>query len=202
MLRQFSEQLVRNLSQTAGGSIRSFSAAAAAVGEANASVPVRWVVLGAPGNAPYNQPASHRARSSQGPRNHSPPRKFVPPPTFKQPGVGKGTYCSRMAKMLNVPHIAAGDLVRAEIKSKSELGQRMESIVNKGNLLPDTLVADLVLQKLAQNARDNHTRGFILDGFPRTVNQAEILAQSQFPIDLALNFSLREEILVEKCMGR
>jgi len=105
-----------------------------------------------------------------------------------------------MARFLGVPHIAAGDLVRAEIKSGSLLGQQMQQIVNQGKLLPDEVVVKVLQQRLETGALRGET-GFILDGFPRTVPQAEQLSHIT-SIDLALNLSLREEVLVEKCMGR
>ncbi|GBF89362.1 adenylate kinase [Raphidocelis subcapitata] len=116
------------------------------------------------------------------------------------PGVGKGTYASRVAAQLGVPHIAAGDLVRAEIKSGSALGREMQAIVNEGRLLPDEVVLRTLRARLAAG-REAGERGFVLDGFPRTRAQAEALLASE-PVHLALNMGLREEVLVEKCMGR
>lgn len=116
------------------------------------------------------------------------------------PGVGKGTYASRVAQALGVPHIAAGDLVRAEMKSGSELGREMAETVNSGRLLPDSIVLELLQQRFEQGASAGE-RGFILDGFPRTVPQAQkLLAVTN--VHLALNMSLREEVLIEKCLGR
>eukprot|EP00878_Enallax_costatus_P016370 GHUV01017170.1.p1 GENE.GHUV01017170.1~~GHUV01017170.1.p1 ORF type:complete len:240 (+),score=39.81 GHUV01017170.1:92-811(+) len=116
------------------------------------------------------------------------------------PGVGKGTYASRIAAALNVPHIAAGDLVRAEIKSGSTLGQQMQQIVSQGHLLPDEVIIKVLQQRLEQGQKAGEG-GFILDGFPRTVPQAEQLSRVT-DIQLALNLSLRQEVLVEKCCGR
>lgn len=86
------------------------------------------------------------------------------------PGVGKGTYATRIAEWLGIPHIAAGDLVREEIKSESQLGLEMKAIVNAGNLLPDDVVIRLLQQRL-QVAADSGDPGVLLDGFPRTVSQ-------------------------------
>ncbi|KAG2426511.1 hypothetical protein HXX76_011738 [Chlamydomonas incerta] len=116
------------------------------------------------------------------------------------PGVGKGTYASRVAKAFGVPHIATGDLIRAEIKSGSDFGVQMKGIVNSGKLLSDAMVQQVLQQRLAQGRRDGE-KGFILDGFPRTRAQAEELVRAT-PVSLVLNMSLREEVLVEKCMGR
>ncbi|GIL79516.1 hypothetical protein Vretimale_18353 [Volvox reticuliferus] len=116
------------------------------------------------------------------------------------PGVGKGTYASRVAKAFRVPHIATGDLIRAEIKSGSSLGAQMKSIVNQGKLLPCDMVQQVLQERLARG-RQQGERGFILDGYPRTGAQAEQLLTST-DIGLVLNLSLREEVLVQKCMGR
>uniref|UniRef100_A0A383VHU9 adenylate kinase n=1 Tax=Tetradesmus obliquus TaxID=3088 RepID=A0A383VHU9_TETOB len=116
------------------------------------------------------------------------------------PGVGKGTYASRVAAALDVPHIAAGDLVRAEIKSGSTLGQQMQQIVSKGQLLPDEVIIEVLQQRL-QQGRAAGEGGFILDGFPRTAHQAQQLA-AVTQVQLALNLSLRHEVLVQKCCGR
>nr|QKY14980.1 adenylate kinase (ADK) [Polytomella parva] len=116
------------------------------------------------------------------------------------PGVGKGTYASRVAKALGVPHIATGDLIRDEIKSESSLGKEMKEIVSQGKLLPDDVVLK-VLQHRLENGKKAGEKGYILDGFPRTRAQSEALLQFT-PVNLAVNLGLREEVLVEKCMGR
>lgn len=116
------------------------------------------------------------------------------------PGVGKGTYSTRVAVALGVAHIAAGDLVRGEIKAGSDIGKKMQSIVSKGELLPADMVYQL-LEKRIQDGKTHGEKGFVLDGFPRTRQQAEVLT-SALDIQLAVNLSLREEVLVQKCMGR
>ncbi|GFR51656.1 hypothetical protein Agub_g14089, partial [Astrephomene gubernaculifera] len=116
------------------------------------------------------------------------------------PGVGKGTYATRVAKAFGIPHIATGDLIRAEIATGSDLGAKMKSIVNQGKLLPDEIVQE-VLQLRLSKGRQEGERGFLLDGFPRTRAQAEQLLRTT-DIGLVLNLGLREEVLVEKCMGR
>ncbi|GLC40765.1 hypothetical protein PLESTB_000024900 [Pleodorina starrii] len=116
------------------------------------------------------------------------------------PGVGKGTYASRVAKAFGVPHIATGDLIRAEIKSGSSLGEQMKAVVNQGKLLPCAMVDQVLHDRLARGRQEGE-RGFILDGYPRTAAQAEQLLKTA-DIGLVLNLSLREEVLVQKCMGR
>lgn len=116
------------------------------------------------------------------------------------PGVGKGTYASRVASALRLPHISTGDLVRDEIASKTKLGAEMSSIVSQGQLLPDDVILQLLRRRLARGEAIGEP-GFILDGFPRTLSQAEQLT-SIAEIQLALNLSLREEVLIQKCVGR
>ena len=139
------------------------------------------------------------------------------------PGVGKGTYAKRISKWLNVPHIAAGDLLRKEVKDGTALGKEVESIVEKGGLVPDETILKLLKQFLrdtvaspaaagvevgdqdsSQVLHGRHvksTGGYILDGFPRTVRQAELLSEFE-DVNLVLNLFLREDVLIEKCLGR
>ncbi|CAL5224168.1 g6808 [Coccomyxa viridis] len=116
------------------------------------------------------------------------------------PGVGKGTYASRVADALGLAHISAGDLVREEIKQQTDLGQQVATIVNQGNLLPDQYVMQLLQNRLSEGARKGE-EGVLLDGFPRTRNQAEALLTFA-DVQLALNLSLREEVLIAKCLAR
>lgn len=116
------------------------------------------------------------------------------------PGVGKGTYASRMAKLMGVPHIAMGDLVRGEIKEGTARGKEMQALAASGKLVPDALVLDILRARIERGAKDGE-RGFLLDGFPRTVPQAETLG-TMVEVTRALNLTLREDILVEKCCGR
>ena len=140
-----------------------------------------------------------------------PPTPTIPPHQARwvflgPPGVGKGTYASRVAAALGVAHVAAGDLVRAEIKAGTPLGQQARDAVAEGRLLPDALVLALVRSKLEALAPG----GYLLDGFPRTRAQAEALFNAQASNNnphnllptLAVNLSLREEVLVDKCIGR
>jgi adenylate kinase len=116
------------------------------------------------------------------------------------PGVGKGTYASRVASLMNVPHISAGDLVREELRKGTAYAQEMKEVIQAGQLLPDSLILDLIKQRLVQG-QHMQERGFILDGFPRTPLQAAAL-EDIAEITLALNLRLREDVLVEKCLGR
>lgn len=116
------------------------------------------------------------------------------------PGVGKGTYASRLSKLLGVPHIATGDLVREELASSGPLSSKLAEIVNQGKLVSDEIIVDLLSRRL-ETGEAKGEAGFILDGFPRTVRQAEIL-EGVIDIDLVINLKLREEALLAKCLGR
>eukprot|EP00252_Welwitschia_mirabilis_P024940 TRINITY_DN761_c0_g2_i1.p1 TRINITY_DN761_c0_g2~~TRINITY_DN761_c0_g2_i1.p1 ORF type:complete len:285 (+),score=67.06 TRINITY_DN761_c0_g2_i1:182-1036(+) len=116
------------------------------------------------------------------------------------PGVGKGTYAGRLSKLLGIPHIATGDLVREELASSGPSSTELSNIVNQGKLVPDQMIIDLLTRRFEQSAAKGET-GFILDGFPRTTRQAEILEQVT-EIDLVVNLKLREDVLVQKCLGR
>ncbi|XP_010940274.1 probable adenylate kinase 1, chloroplastic isoform X1 [Elaeis guineensis] len=116
------------------------------------------------------------------------------------PGVGKGTYASRLSQLLGVPHIATGDLVREELASSGPLAPQLADIVNQGKLVSDEIIINLLSKRL-ENAEANGESGFILDGFPRTIRQAEIL-EGVTDIDLVVNLKLREDVLLAKCLGR
>ncbi|OVA18205.1 Adenylate kinase [Macleaya cordata] len=116
------------------------------------------------------------------------------------PGVGKGTYASRLSKLLGIPHIATGDLVREELTCSGLFSQQLSEIVNQGKLVSDEIIINLLSKRL-KKGEINGESGFILDGFPRTIRQAEIL-EGVTEIDLVINLKLREDILVEKCLGR
>uniref|UniRef100_A0A0D9WAZ3 adenylate kinase n=1 Tax=Leersia perrieri TaxID=77586 RepID=A0A0D9WAZ3_9ORYZ len=116
------------------------------------------------------------------------------------PGVGKGTYASRLSQMLSVPHIATGDLVRDALASPDPFSKQLAEIVNNGKLVSDEIIINLLSKRLEEGAEKGEL-GFILDGFPRTIRQAEIL-EGVTDIDLVINLKLREEALLAKCLGR
>ncbi|KAK4485308.1 hypothetical protein RD792_007943 [Penstemon davidsonii] len=116
------------------------------------------------------------------------------------PGVGKGTYAARLSKLLSVPHISTGDLVRHELDSRGPLSSQLAEIVNQGKLISDEIIIDLLSKRL-EDAETKGETGFILDGFPRTLKQAEIL-EGVTDIDLVINLKLRVEALIAKCLGR
>lgn len=116
------------------------------------------------------------------------------------PGVGKGTYASRLSNLLGVPHIATGDLLRQELASSGPLSSQLAEIVSQGKLVSDEIIIDLLSKRLEDGGAKGES-GFILDGFPRTIRQAEIL-EGVTNIDLVINLKLREEALLAKCLGR
>ncbi|CAI9098099.1 OLC1v1034682C1 [Oldenlandia corymbosa var. corymbosa] len=116
------------------------------------------------------------------------------------PGVGKGTYASRLSTLLGVPHIATGDLVREELNSGSAFSKQLAEIVNQGRLVSDEIIINLLSKRLEAGEGKGES-GFILDGFPRTVRQAGILDEVT-DIDLVVNLKLPEKVLIEKCLGR
>ncbi|TMW60749.1 hypothetical protein Poli38472_000791 [Pythium oligandrum] len=114
------------------------------------------------------------------------------------PGAGKGTYATRIAPVLQIPTISTGDLVRYEIKHNTPLGEQIKAYNDRGALVPDSIILDMVEKRLQD---DDAKRGFILDGFPRTVNQAEEFAKI-VDLDLVVNIDLPQWILMDKISGR
>ncbi len=117
---------------------------------------------------------------------------------FGPPGSGKGTYASRVAPTLGIIHISTGDLFRAEIAAGSELGVRANEFIKKGDLVPDEVTINMLKERIS---REDCEKGFILDGFPRNVEQANALEKITH-IDMIANFVLAEDILIEKALAR
>ena len=119
------------------------------------------------------------------------------------PATGKGTVASILSEKLNVPQISTGDIFRKNIAEKTELGVLAEKYISKGNLVPDEVTIEMVMQRLEQ---DDAKNGAILDGFPRTIPQAEaldnILAKKNMKIDMVLNLFTPEEEIVERVVTR
>jgi adenylate kinase len=122
---------------------------------------------------------------------------------FGPPGVGKGTQAQRLSTVFQVPHIATGDMLRAAIQSYTPLGARAKEFIDKGQLVPDELVLDLLGERLQQ---PDTQRGFLLDGFPRTTPQAEaldrMLTSYGKKLDHVLVLDAPEEELVSRISGR
>lgn len=114
------------------------------------------------------------------------------------PGVGKGTYADILSKKYNIPAISSGDLFREAIKKKTELGRKVKEYVSRGDLVPDNIVIELLKTRLGE---DDCRNGFFLDGFVRTVAQAEAMAKFK-KIDKVLNFVASEENILDRLSGR
>jgi adenylate kinase len=114
------------------------------------------------------------------------------------PGVGKGTYAAAVSQRFGIPHISTGDMIREEIKRGSELGRKLKEYVERGLLVPDEIVTEMVRERLS---REDCKRGFILDGYPRTLKQAEELDRIT-AIDLVLNFVAPDEVIIDRISGR
>lgn len=119
------------------------------------------------------------------------------------PGAGKGTQADKICSKYNIPHISTGDIFRANIKNNTELGQKAKSYMDKGELVPDELVVDLVVDRIKA---DDCTNGYVLDGFPRTIPQAEALdaalAAINDKVDYAINVEVPDENIINRMSGR
>ena len=114
------------------------------------------------------------------------------------PGAGKGTQAVTLAKSLGIPHLSTGDLLRAAVAAKSSLGLEAQGHMAAGRLVPDDLVLRILNERLA---RPDARAGFLLDGFPRNLGQAEALEKIS-PLDAVLSFELPANLLVERLSGR
>ncbi|MCY8232412.1 adenylate kinase [Priestia endophytica] len=119
------------------------------------------------------------------------------------PGAGKGTQAEQMVEYYNIPHISTGDMFRAAIKEGTDLGVKAKQFMDKGELVPDEVTIGIVRERLA---KDDCKEGFLLDGFPRTVAQAEalenILEELKRPLDYVINIDVDQDILMERLTGR
>lgn len=119
------------------------------------------------------------------------------------PGAGKGTQADKIVVKYNIPHISTGDMFRAAIKEGTELGLKAKSFMDKGELVPDEVTIGIVRERLS---KDDCGKGFLLDGFPRTVAQAEaldtMLADLDKKIDFVINIDVDQSILMERLTGR
>jgi len=125
------------------------------------------------------------------------------------PGVGKGTEANLLAARLSIDHISTGDMLRQEVRENTDLGKEAQAFMNRGKLVPDEVIMAMVKKRLfsviANEVKQSHN-GFVLDGVPRTLNQAEvlgeILTELNASLDFVIEFEAREEVLIERLSGR
>ncbi len=119
------------------------------------------------------------------------------------PGAGKGTMAQMLQEKLNIPHISTGDIFRYNIKNDTELGRKVKQYIESGALVPDSLTVDLMKDRLQ---KPDCLKGFLLDGFPRTINQAEsldaILDEMNLNLDNAIYLEVPDEVIIERITGR
>ena len=119
------------------------------------------------------------------------------------PGAGKGTQAKKIAAKYGIPHISTGDIFRANIKNGTELGKKAKTYMDQGLLVPDELVVDLVVDRVNQ---DDCKNGYVLDGFPRTIPQAEALTEALEKmgqkVDFAIDVNVPDENIVKRMGGR
>lgn len=119
------------------------------------------------------------------------------------PGAGKGTHAKILSERYEIPHISTGDLLRSQIHGGTALGKRAKSFIDSGKLVPDEVVVEMVRGRLEN---PDVAKGFILDGFPRTVEQAktlnEMLEERKMPLNLVLEFNTSERVIIDRLSGR
>ena len=119
------------------------------------------------------------------------------------PGAGKGTQAALLSEKLGVPHISTGDLFRANISENTELGQTAKSYIDAGNLVPSSVTNDMVAERIGEG---DAAEGFLLDGYPRSVEQAdalsELLAKNDLTIDAVLEFAIDDDTVVDRMLAR
>jgi adenylate kinase len=117
-------------------------------------------------------------------------------------GAGKGTQCVRLSHHYVVPHVSTGDMLRSEVKSRTDFGERAHLLMDKGELIPDELVMEMVESRLSE--RDTTGRGFVLDGCPRTTRQAESLEKivEPFGLDMVIDLQVSTTLVMKRLASR
>ncbi len=115
------------------------------------------------------------------------------------PGAGKGTQAKRICSHYGIPHIATGDIIRTALRNGTELGIKAKPYLDKGQLVPDDLVMGIVEERLK---KQDCNGGFVFDGFPRTITQAEVLDRSNITIDKVINLHVEDEDIIKRMSGR
>ena len=115
------------------------------------------------------------------------------------PGAGKGTQAELISKKLNIPHISTGDILRESIRNNTSLGEQAKKIMDQGNLVSDEIILGIVKERVSlRDCKD----GFLFDGFPRTIGQADGLKKLNIDINLVIEISLSEETIISRMSGR
>ena len=115
------------------------------------------------------------------------------------PGAGKGTQAAELEKEYNIPAISTGQIIRDAIAAKTALGNEVKGFIDRGELVPDSIVVEMVKERIKD---DDCKYGYILDGFPRTISQAEAMEKLPILVDCALEIDVDEDIIVERLSGR
>ncbi|MCI8804919.1 MAG: adenylate kinase [Clostridiales bacterium] len=115
------------------------------------------------------------------------------------PGAGKGTQAKKLSKHFDIAHISTGDLLREQIQLKTELGKKVTNIMNSGHLVPNEIVTQLLSQRIE---REDCKNGYILDGYPRNLSQAEKLSSITGEIDKVVLFEVDDDAIIERMSGR
>lgn len=119
------------------------------------------------------------------------------------PAVGKGTQAIKMQDKLGAKQLSSGDILREVVAKGDESGQKLKAIMDSGQLVPDDMICGLIAERIVEASQQ---KGFILDGFPRTVNQArvldDLLAKNEVKIDAVLAMEVDDEVLISRCLGR
>lgn len=115
------------------------------------------------------------------------------------PGAGKGTQAKMLSNKLQIPHISTGDMLRAAVTARTKLGVEVENIMQAGGYISDELIINLVKERIAESDCKN---GFLFDGFPRTLQQAESVTNAQVKIDFVIEIKLADEKIVSRLSGR
>lgn len=115
------------------------------------------------------------------------------------PGAGKGTQAQYIIDAFNIPQISTGEMLRNAIQNKTALGEKVKLIMDKGELVPDDIIIDLVKARISE---PDCLNGFILDGFPRTLKQANALEQQGINLDLVIEIAVPDQVIIERMSGR
>ena len=115
------------------------------------------------------------------------------------PGAGKGTQAQFLMEKFGIPQISTGDMLRAAIKAGTEMGQAAKKVMDEGKLVSDDIIIGIVKERVAQ---DDCAKGFLLDGFPRTIPQADAMQENNIDVDYVLEFDVPDDVIVDRMGGR